>query len=168
MGRHKDLISGGDVVIETPHARVHAGEYFSASYIDLSFTNAEVLNIGIKMNGNYAHLREKVNADGNVTVEFYENSVFTGGTDLTQINRNRASDKPSLLSISHGVSVSNAGDLLAEHLIAAGGGFFSRGAGSGGWDEEYILVPSTSYLLRITNVSGGAADLGVSIDYYSG
>lgn len=163
MGRHKDWFSGGDIVIETEHARIHAGEYFTGSYVDLSYGNTDVLDIVISTDGaQYPHVHFVISATVEITLNLYENTVFTGGTPLEQFNRNRASANVSPVAMVYGPTVSDAGSLLHEMLLGTG----KRAGASGGFDREYVLAPETNYLIRMTNVSGGAGEIGAEIDYY--
>lgn len=111
---------------------------------------------------------------GPVDVEAFEAATISGnGTTKGILNRNRNSSNTAAAQVFHTPTISDDGTQLVDTLIpstsgGAGANAFSLG-GSANTDHEndkFILKPSTSYLIRVTNNSGGPIDVVITLNWY--
>ena len=161
-----DSTSGAGTGIDTLHARVHAGEIFDVDFIDETFTNAEVRNIGITaLDGVSIHMRFGVSAGGDTRLQLYEDNTLSAGTPLTPQNANRESDKTTLVTFVNGPTVDVLGNLIREAILAGGTGGNANGFNLSP-SQEIILKSNTQYLLGVKNVSGSSTVLSLNLQFY--
>lgn len=103
-------------------------------------------------------------ASGNAEGYLYEGATVSGGTAATALSRNRNSAIVSQSAILVQPTVADVGTLLVKKLMAAGVGVLSPGAGFE--SPSLILKPLTTYLLRLTNVSGFAERAEIIMTWY--
>lgn len=157
--------------IDEPHRMIHDGFMFSLEHSSASLANNGDLDLLITVPaGVFPHIRQTGVRVGDTpcTVHFFEGpTTSANGTALAVYNRNRNSDNTNDVTIYVGPTVSDDGTELVRRLLPASGGFFTPGGASiQGFSEEWILAPSTDYLVRVTNESGAAIDLTVDILWY--
>jgi len=161
-------------VISTDHEFIHLGMGYVASVFAEGVADDAAVMIEFKTPATEAlgvvHLKEyKPWGSGGVNkLEIIEApTLTTGNAAITPANRNRvgtpadsaATLKSNPTSISAGTTI--------EGPMAFGGGGSGRGAGGNSTsDQEIVLKPNTTYLIKATNLSGGAAALGIWIFWY--
>lgn len=156
-----DLVNLALVAMDEIHNNIHRGIMYSTSNVANDVANNNSEEILIATSG-IAHARVTLSVSAQCSVAFYEDAVVSAsGTRLAAINRNRASSDVStkVASFRAPTIVSDGTPLysgLAMHAPGAHPSLF----------EEWILASNTSYLLRVTNTSGGTADLAIELDYY--
>lgn len=103
---------------------------------------------------------------GGCEVFLYELPTTTGdGNQLDSISKNREVLGVSTTEVYEGPTVTAPGTLLF-HLFVPGLSVLIERLYGGGWREsEWILAPNTNYLVRITNRSGAAIQLSVSLGW---
>jgi len=155
-------------IVETNHLRLHEGKAFKAYRIYPDATklaNGASCNIAIAWaSGVYPHILMDATCGGDAELYVYEGATVTGGTSFTAIKRNRTSATTSQLAILINPTVSVTGTEIDAEIIAGGVG---RRSGGGGTNVlEMVLNPLTTYLFRLTNVSGAAHMAELFLEWY--
>jgi hypothetical protein len=96
-----------------------------------------------------------------ITVALYEDAVYTGGTPVTPINRNRDSDNVSTATHIMNPSVTTTGTLLETFYVNAGSTTQAERA-----TDEFILKSKKKYLVSITADGGSAAKFSGAMHWY--
>jgi len=155
-------------IVDINHLRLHEGRAFKAYRIYPSATklaDGASCNIAIAWaSGVYAHLLIDASCAGNAELYMYEGATVSGGTSFTAIKRNRTSTTTSQSAILINPTVTVTGTEIDAELVAGGSGKKSGGGGAG--SLEIILNPLTTYLFRLTNVSGAAQMAELFLEWY--
>ncbi len=151
--------------ISVEHRLIHDGMLFSGVDRFTGLANAASRDYLLKVPAaTYPHLREVEwsLSDGPCDVYIYEGTtVSADGTEVPVGNNNRNSTNAALLGVYHSPTITDIGTAFPgpRYIPAAGApGNQSAGSLTSSLGEEWILKPSTNYLLRVTNNSGGAID----------
>lgn len=152
------------IAIAVEHARIHEGRLFtggkmwdstakvaSGSTVDLLITTSA---------SKRPHFVVVVESGGDAEIYVYENTVATGGTTCTMVNRNRNSATTCEAVVVHTPTVTSVGTLIDSSLLAGGGGKKSTG-GDGGFGGEFVTAYSTAYLVRVKNTSGASQPMNI-------
>jgi hypothetical protein len=155
-------------IVDINHLRLHEGRAFKAYRI---YPDATKLADGASCNiaiawasGVYAHLLIDASCAGNAELYMYEGATVSGGTSFTAVKRNRTSATTSQSAILINPTVTVTGTEIDAELVAGGSGKKSGGGGAG--SLEIILNPLTTYLFRLTNVSGAAQMAELFLEWY--
>jgi len=155
-------------IVDINHLRLHEGRAFKAYRIYPSATklaDGASCNIAIAWaSGVYAHLLIDASCAGNAELYMYEGATVSGGTSFTAIKRNRTSTTTSQSAILINPTVTVTGTEIDAELVAGGSGKKSGGGGAN--SLEIILNPLTTYLFRLTNVSGAAQMAELFLEWY--
>lgn len=101
---------------------------------------------------------------GDAELYIYENTVTTGGTAFTPINRNRNYTTSSNVAMVINPTVSSVGTMLDAQFMPGGVG---KKAGGGAMQSlEFVLKPLTNYMVRMTNVNGTAHAGHLALEWY--
>jgi hypothetical protein len=165
-----DPITGARETIDIAHAKIHEAKSFTNTY-------AQALSVGSAINVTitapasavgFIHFTAVVEAVNLGTFTFSESPGASAGSDLTAITYNclRSSAVGSPASVAGTIIYESSGTILETHYttttkssIVIGGGVTPR--------FEYILKPSTSYLLRWLNTGAVTANTVIqSVFYY--
>jgi hypothetical protein len=164
-------IAGSDrpfPTVDINHLRLHEGRAFKAYRIYPSATklaDGASCNIAIAWaSGVYAHILMDASCGGNAELYMYEGATVTGGTSFTAVKRNRTSATTSQSAILINPTVTVTGTEIDSEIVAGGAGKKSGGAGSSAL--EIVLNPLTTYLFRLTNVSGAAQMAELFLEWY--
>ena len=160
---HKNPHGNGIIVAEEVHARIHLGQFFSASYVDTSYTNGEVADLVLEVGG-ITHIGFIADADVNTLFQAYAAPSYSGGTPVTPTNHNQLSSKVSANSVIQLPTVTDPGTFIEDWLAAAGSGG-SRGGGGVDLSREFIIGPG-NYLFRATNLTANAGVLHIHFNWY--
>ena len=148
-------------VITEPHRMNHDGFMFHASgKVDGMVNNNVDDFLIVTAASNYPHLQRMMFdfGSGDVTVETYEGSTASAdGTPIAAFNTNRNSSNTPDLILNSAPTITDVGARL--HIAwapptASGRGRSAQGISDVVQGEEWILAPSTKYLVRVTNNSG--------------
>jgi hypothetical protein len=155
-------------IVDINHLRLHEGKAFKTYRI---YPNATKLADGASCNiaiawasGVYAHILMDASCGGNAELYIYEGATVSGGTSFTAIKRNRTSATTSQSAILINPTVTVTGTEIDAELVAGGAGKKSGGGGSN--SLEMVLNPLTTYLFRLTNVSGAAQMAELFLEWY--
>ena len=165
-----DATTGAVQGIEWEHSRIHSGRGFMyVDKVDNLSNGASFYWLLDNPADNYAHLRLIHFVSDGAPAEFFlfEAPTVTGnGTQGSPKNCNRASANAANLDVYRGATVSADGEQLDFGLIP--GTRTTGGSGGDGVETEWILDPSTKYVVKFTNASGGAVDAGLRLFWYEG
>jgi len=164
-------IAGSDrpfPILDINHLRLHEGRAFKAYRIYPGATklaNGASCNIAVAWaSGVYAHVLVDASCGGDAELYMYEDATVSGGTSFTAIKRNRTSATTSQSAILINPTVTVTGTEIDAELVAGGAGKKSGGGGAG--SLEIVLNPLTTYLFRLTNVSGTAQMAELFLEWY--
>ncbi len=155
-------------VVTAIHKRVHDGGMFQLDRVVEAVADDGTIELLVQVPAaTQVHLRFAAAAAGDARISIFEGTTFSdAGTAMTAVNRNRV---PTISTpgsvVTHTPTVTGDGTELSDVLIPGGSG----GNASGGTDDgfqEWILAASTDYLVRLKNISGGAAHLGLQLNWY--
>lgn len=159
-------VDGRVIFSDADHAKIHLGELFTSSYKNPDASpvadnaNFDVLIItpaDLSVNMTY-----EVTATGAYELAIYEDTTVTdNGTLLSRMNRNRIlSHKKAKTLVYHTPTVTNVGLLLLNEASNGLLGGVNRG------EKEWILKPSTRYLVRLINRAGSAQSMSTIVSWY--
>ena len=151
------------------HGRVNDGVLFQSHVFrgegDTVADNGTI-EMGVSTNGNPLHFVYIVACSGDVEIELIEGASTIVASTLVSNCRNRA-NASTTTALTFVASTVTAGGLQIEHFWQGGGsGKKSSGGGSDPLSVGWILAPSTTYLVRATNRSGGAAEMNIAAVWY--
>lgn len=119
----------------------------------------------------YPHLR-KIEAncsDGPFTLYVYEGTtVSANGTAKTPVNNNRNSAETAEALFYEGPTVTGAGTAILTHNCYSSGapGVASSAGVDNDVEFEFVLAPSTKYLIRLNNGNAGAINGNIHLFFY--
>lgn len=154
-------------VIDFAHYETHSGNTFSGGYYNSSLADASSIDILIQ-NGSTStyHMICAAAVSGTCTMQVFEGATFSNaGTSVTMTNHNRTSAKTFSGTVTHTPTLTGTGTQLNGTQLIPGGDKHSVGV-SGSFTSEIILAKSTNYLVRLTNISGGAIKASAHIEGY--
>lgn len=160
-------VAAGSLIptIDTVHKKIHDGKSFAATHSVVVGTGTAVTVLISTPASNNIHFAASVESDKGITWTFSEAPNASGGTALVEYNCNRNSTTTSGSVLTHTVTYVSAGSIFETHSIGTSGGPTSISGGLGNVRKEYILIPSTLYLIRA--VAGAATTtVNINLDYY--
>lgn len=158
------------VVMDYEHFRVHQAEMYAFHYQNLAVSNDASVDILIAASA-LTHAAFEVVSEGLAYGFLYEAGTYSGGTAVTGYNRNREAalvgTAPTFSgSVKHTPTVTAVGTEIAANIVPGGSTPASAQGGGRASSNEWLLADGVDYLLRVTNKSGGAAYIEVSMDLY--
>jgi hypothetical protein len=156
-----DDLAPAIVVIQEPHWATHRGfmHHISGKVTGMITANVDDYLL-VTPALNFPHIR-RLQFDfgsGDIDVQIYEDSTASAdGSPLTSFNTNRNSSNTPLLVFNDAPTITGVGTLMHTTWVvptAAGIGGSAEGISGVTSGEEWILKPSTKYLVRVTNNSG--------------
>ena len=157
MEEGQESFTGYQASITSDHAYIHQGKAFtslintgsiSAAY-HIAFTTPSVASgkyihwrpIGISTSSNYV----------SVTMKEESSYTFAGGSTVAPVNRNRNSSATTTMQAFYtGVTNAGTGTTIDIGALGVAGNAATRSGGSGGENEELLLVPNTDYVITLT------------------
>lgn len=138
------------------HQRVHDGRFFSGGYFNSAVANNSTIDLLLQTSATLAtHIQFSGASGGDSTIQLFEDATFSdAGTVITMSNHNRASDKTMDATVTHTPTILTTGAHVNGTVFVPGGQKAQSGGGSGGFDDEFVLKLSSTYLVRFTNISG--------------
>lgn len=155
-------------VVDVNHYRLHEARAFIAYHLENGVSplaDGASINIAIAANAGYTpHMTIGAFCGGDSTLYFYESATASGGTAFTPVQRNRTSTTTSNVAMTINPTVTGTGTELYKEFLP--GGTKKKAGGGGGESLEFILKPLTSYLIRLTNISGSAQVAEITLEWY--
>jgi hypothetical protein len=167
------IISGADapaIVVDVNHQRNHDGRaYYAYKIAPDSAPLAAGASINIVLaspSGVFPHITVDGMCLGDAELYIYEDTVTTGGTAFTPVNRNRnyAVSNQSQVAMVINPTVTSVGTQLDAQIIPGGSGKKASGGAAG--SLEYVIKPLTNYLFRLTNVNSAAHAASLTLEWY--
>lgn len=165
-------VTGAYRQITTDHGLIHQGKAFS---IQNKFTLAAAA-IGylelIIPAGAYVHFKPvSMQSDGpKILIQLIEApTITTGNSPLVPVNRRRVGTPAvSIVTVKNNPTAVSAGTVLDQDYIGggtgAGGSTVSGGVAQN--DNEWVLKPATTYVVKVTNSGSGSADVNIKTFWY--
>jgi len=160
-------------VIDGSHRMVHDGYFFQTSGKQTGFINGADKHFFINVPARcYPHIQTMVLNFGRGDIDFvaFENpTVSAVGTPITAMNVNRGSDNTPDLELYAEPTVTDDGTnifTLWAPPTGTGTGQSANGIAGVGQAGEWLLKPSNTYLIRLTNNSGATIDWSYEFSWY--
>jgi len=167
----RELLADGSRPAIDIHSRIHRGELFTVYKNLASIADAATIDIVLTTPAtDWPHVSVNVEFDGSADLLIYEAPAFSGGSALSFINHKFYSTSTFDGTAVYAPTVTGVGTLKADIHVAGGTTAALQPPASGvggGFDREFLLKNSTSYLIRVINQSGGVIRGGVEVDLYS-
>lgn len=161
------LAASGNRVADDPHSRVHQGVMYHCSALNATLAdNANFDMLITTPDDDTIHMVIEAAAGGFSELRLYEDVISTGGTPETVYNLKRTSLREWDGSMVTDPSISDLGTLLSSQVMPGGSRNQAIGS-SASFDLEWVCKPSTAYLVRLTNKSGGAIIASIGCNHYS-
>lgn len=164
-----DSTVGGLEVTSTVHTEVHEGETFRFWYVvphGSELANDGTIDIVLTTTTKTAHIVFASGGGGDFEFELFRDVAFDGdGTPLSIHNLNDASTNISTVSAVLDPTVTLDGTQIDGEFSPGGSGGNAPG-GAIRDETEDIWKASTSYLIRLTNRSGGAQQFSIEGQWY--
>lgn len=155
-------------VIAHTHQKVHEGRYFSGGYYNAAVADTASLDILIQTGASSSpHMVFSVASQGDALTYIYEDATFSAaGTTVAMTNHNRNSAKVFDCTVTHTPTITGVGTQLDGTGYSAAGEKNASSGGNFGFSSEFVLAASTTYLFRVTNVSGSACKIAAILEGY--
>jgi len=148
------------------HEKIHSGDMFFHSIVYSGVGNGASVYLGWNTGSHQEHINFEVIAGGAVDIYWFEDSVFTGGTQHSAVNKNFTSTNECESTFYQSPNVTNQGTLILSRYLAGGNTAQTRIGGSGRTYNEWVLNSNSSYLMKITNTSGSSTIINLILEYY--
>lgn len=154
-------------VLDYIHWKVHRGQMFAAEYL-ASVNNNASMDLLFVTGPEETHIKFSVTAGGACTVYLYEDTITSAnGTIVPTHNHRRSATNVASAQLYRTPTVTTVGTALIPGRYLAGGASQATRIGGAVRDEaELVLKPNSKYLLRVTNISGGAVTVNPVISFY--
>lgn len=151
------------------HYQIHAGNAYMVGYVwneGAEIADDATAQVLIQPSAGM-HLIFGVASGGDAEIRFYKGTTFSAaGTALSTFNKNEFSSNTSGATITHTPTVTDAGTSFPPQFIFGGTGGNAFGVSDGSYDSEIVLSPTTDYLVSVTNRSGVAQVIAISLEWY--
>lgn len=159
----RDAVSGNLKTIDAAHEQIHTGTHFTATHLSKVGTGTAVSvmittpasTVGI------LHFVCSVAADKSATWTLSEAPSATGGSALVAYNNDRNSTTANPATLVHTVTYTSAGTVLETHIVGSASTPQSKTGGLAEARNEWLLKPSTKYLIYAI---ADAADTNIKIN----
>jgi hypothetical protein len=162
-----ELLSGNLVAMGEVHAHIHKGTFFPAGLASAALAGSASLELFVitPASGTH-HVRFAATVGGESRAALFEaTTVSANGAAITPQNRNRLSGNSASGQYFSAPTVTADGTPLFDGFISGGSGGNAIGGNAASF-EEWILAQSTSYLVRVTNVTAQPIVAALQMDFY--
>lgn len=165
-----DSVSGAPYWLDVAHYEIHYGGMFHAEFVDDSVADDGTVDVLLRTGDTADHAIFEVAVGGQSSVQMFEApEVGAAGTEISSLNMNRLVTRTAETLLYHTPTITATGAMtMVNRIIPAGATAQTRVGGQSSKGVEWVLAPSTDYLLRITNTSGGAVPVSVMFEWYEG
>ena len=165
-----DSVSGAPYFLDVAHYEIHYGGMFHAEFVDDSVADDGTVDVLLRTGASADHAIFEVAVGGQSSVQMFEApEVGDAGTEISSLNMNRLITRTAETLLYHTPTITATGAItMVDRIIPAGATAQTRVGGQSSKGVEWVLAPSTDYLLRITNTSGGAVPVSVMFEWYEG
>lgn len=158
--------------IESTHRMIHDGFSFHATHRAATLADTASFDVLIAVSAaTFSHWNGLLYSlsDSPCDIETYEGTTTSAdGTVITPYNRNRNSSNTPGAVLTHTPTITDLGTKIHDRFVPdqGGTGINDVGAISPNFGEEWITIPSTKYLMRLTNNSGAAITFTLEALWY--
>lgn len=158
--------------IDSAHRNIHEGFSYHATGRVASLANGASLEMLIVTGALcFPHINSALFslADSPADIETYKDTtVSANGTEVPSWNRNLNSSNVAGCKLYSGPTITADGEQIHDRFIpdTGGTGINDVGTISPNFGEEWILTPSSNFMIRLTNNSGGAIQLSFEMLWY--
>jgi hypothetical protein len=164
-GARLDSATEALITMSYAHHEIHAGShFFTGSHLELGNGATHDILFVTPDNAKLSHMTFTLSTAIGAVFTYYEEVVATGnGTPLIVVDRNRNTKNVAGTTFFHSpTGLSNLTEIIGDGAIGAG-----RTAGGTIRDSnEFVLVPNTKYLIRLTNTETTANEFDWFFDWY--
>lgn len=160
-----DVKSGNVLILESTHGAVHDGVNYNVTFSGTTSTSMNMMVTTGTAGSGYIHFTASAEANKAFTFNFCEAPTATGGTALTSYNHNRNNTTASPVTVTKNPTVTTIGTTILEaHIVGATNPASKIGGGSS-HKIEWLLKPSTKYLLNVVAATATTAVI-IAANYY--
>ena len=154
--------------IEYEHHEIHGGSSFHTSDVREVDTTTFKWQVTTPAGTKYSHIVFNIECTGEMLLLVTEGSDRTDGTALVEINRNRVGT-PTVAGtiITHtptGGTTDGATTIFTTRVGSTGVGSKTLSGGGSRGNNEYILKPSTKYVVSVTTYA--TVNVSLELDWY--
>ena len=154
-------VSQIEVQMEAIHYKIHTGEFYVASD---RLTTAAVTEYLITTGAKRAHIRPSIKTGGKVSIDYIGPvTPSVNGTAIAAQQFNRGFANSALTTFFRGPTYSGSTVVLVDQS-GFGTNPGSAQAGIAGNEEEVLLPPSTSYVVKLTPAA--STDIVLRFEFY--
>lgn len=159
--------TGAQIAMDEVHAFVNRGIVFDLT-AKISLPASDTIYVTGVTNGAVVHfVRENYTANlGGIEIRLLEDVVFTGGTSLTAVNRNRTSTNTATLDLKSGATVTDTGTEMYMLGFPDASSPFGRTSQSGADTIPWVLDSGTNYAIEIKNLTADAKIIYAELAWY--
>lgn len=152
--------------IDSVHSHTHAGEFFSGGHYSASVADAASLKILVQADTEF-HAQFSAVATGDCIVQLYTGTTFSdAGVAVPMSNHKLASANALSATVTHTPTVTDSGTQFNGTELLPGGTKHTGGGGQAGFGNEVILSAGHVVMFVVTNVSGAAVKMALSVEGY--
>ena len=145
-------------------ADISEGNFFRSNVFSETVADDGIMNFFIRTKAPGVQLSFEAQGGGLADIHVTEGaSLETAGVNATLFNLNRANEKTSTMSVTHGSSFSN-GTVIYEDIMGEAVGGNQAGGGESNPDL-IVLAGSEHYVVSVQNLSGGATNIDLAINF---
>ena len=163
----KDPSGGALDIIDHLHYETHEGDVYYFSHLYESVSNNGTADMYISVGDIPLHATLRVNTGGTSYVNLYDGtSLSATGDDVVPQNKNRLFPNAHEFTVQADPSIDSIGTPMGTGEMLPGGSAGQKAGSSNTERDEWVLAPNTTYMLRVTNKSGGAIHISISSSSY--
>lgn len=148
--------SDGDEAVE--YGKVWNTDHYSESVVDDGSTNVHIAT----GSDDKIKLSFRIVTGGDAIIQLVETpTISSNGTELDSYNLNRV-DEIASSTVIYSDATFSSGTTIEDQYIPGGVKQFSRG---GELIHRFIPKKNSSYVLKVTNKSGGSTFIGVKVEH---
>lgn len=134
------------------HYRIHRGQAFSTHHNNASIADGVAMLIHMNTGATAPHMTVDASAKFDFDFEIIESpSAVSGGSPSVAYNRFRSSPKTSATSLTLDPATVTGGTIISSDTVSDG----QKLGGSVDFGNEWILIPGTDYVFRLTSRANG-------------
>ena len=172
LWRTYDTTDDAVTTILAEHALIHKGLLFSAVHKFDNVASGATVYLALTTPANIeVHLKVAliVTDSEKILVTVTEDATYSGGTQVSPFNRNRNSANASLTNIFSGVTGVSGGTNIDVDYLGGGASPGPKATAIGtevAGTTEWVLKPSTNYVISIRNDGASTASIIVKLIWY--
>lgn len=161
---HLDSATGDWITVSVEHSEIHEGDLYSYSDVfDIPNSGNRTILFITPPGPQLLHMFFEMDAEAEGEMYFFESpTISNNGTLVTAINRNRTSSNVAESILFTDPTSTANGTLLRQRHWGSG----KATGGSAEMFGEFILLPSTNYILRIVNFTTSPNHCSTEITWY--